>query len=89
MPCCQSYQRALLSHDYGCSFSSAVFEKVQKKRKRIILSSWFLGDVAWRLYDTYGFPADLTQLMAEEKGLTVDQNVFEECRKKAVVSFFC
>ncbi|KIH60222.1 alanine--tRNA ligase [Ancylostoma duodenale] len=44
----------------------------------------FPGDVAWRLYDTYGFPADLTQLMAEEKGLTVDQNVFEECRKKAV-----
>ncbi|XGW19724.1 hypothetical protein V3C99_003511 [Haemonchus contortus] len=44
----------------------------------------FPGDVAWRLYDTYGFPADLTQLMAEEKGLTVDQKAFEECRKKAV-----
>ncbi|WKX91406.1 hypothetical protein Q1695_009893 [Nippostrongylus brasiliensis] len=44
----------------------------------------FPGDIAWRLYDTYGFPADLTQLMAEEKGLTVDQAQFEECRKKAV-----
>ncbi|PIO63291.1 alanine--tRNA ligase [Teladorsagia circumcincta] len=44
----------------------------------------FPGDVAWRLYDTYGFPADLTQLMAEEKGLTVDQKAFEECKKKAV-----
>ncbi|VDO69077.1 unnamed protein product [Heligmosomoides polygyrus] len=44
----------------------------------------FPGDVAWRLYDTYGFPADLTQLMAEEKGLSVDQTAFEECRKKAV-----
>ena len=43
------------------------------------------GDVAWRLYDTYGFPVDLTQLMAEERGLTVDMNVYEECKKKAQV----
>ncbi|CAH3042742.1 unnamed protein product [Pocillopora meandrina] len=41
------------------------------------------GDVAWRLYDTYGFPVDLTQLMAEERGLTVDMNVYEESKKKA------
>ncbi|CAI4226681.1 unnamed protein product [Auanema sp. JU1783] len=44
----------------------------------------FPGDVAWRLYDTYGFPADLTQLMAEEKGLTVDQEDFERNRQKAI-----
>ncbi|XP_022907416.1 alanine--tRNA ligase, cytoplasmic [Onthophagus taurus] len=41
------------------------------------------GDVAWRLYDTYGFPVDLTQLMAEEKGLAVDMNGYEESKKQA------
>lgn len=43
------------------------------------------GDIAWRLYDTYGFPVDLTQLMAEEKGLTVDIRAYEEAKKKAQV----
>uniref|UniRef100_A0A1B6JZB8 Alanine--tRNA ligase n=1 Tax=Homalodisca liturata TaxID=320908 RepID=A0A1B6JZB8_9HEMI len=43
------------------------------------------GDVAWRLYDTYGFPVDLTHLMAEEKGLTIDMNGYEEAKKKAQV----
>ena len=45
------------------------------------------GDVAWRLYDTYGFPVDLTQLMAEERGLTVDMDGYEESKKKAQVQF--
>lgn len=41
------------------------------------------GDVAWRLYDTYGFPIDLTQLMAEERHLAVDMKAYEESRLKA------
>lgn len=44
------------------------------------------GEVAWRLYDTYGFPVDLTQLMCEEKKVTVDMNAYEEAKKKAQVS---
>ncbi|KAI0710193.1 tRNA synthetases class II (A)-domain-containing protein [Earliella scabrosa] len=35
------------------------------------------GKDVWRLYDTYGFPVDLTRLMAEELGLTVNEAEFE------------
>ncbi|KAK5084336.1 Alanine--tRNA ligase [Lithohypha guttulata] len=41
------------------------------------------GADVWRLYDTFGFPVDLTRLMAEERGLTIDDNEFEEARLKA------
>jgi alanyl-tRNA synthetase len=45
------------------------------------------GDFAFKLYDTYGFPLDLTQLMAREHGLTVDVAGFkllmEEQRARA------
>lgn len=34
------------------------------------------GNFAFKLYDTYGFPFDLTQLMAEEKDWTVDEEGF-------------
>ena len=35
------------------------------------------GEVAFRLYDEQGFPLDLTELLARERGLTVDQPGFE------------
>lgn len=36
------------------------------------------GEDAFELYDTYGFPIDLTRLMAEEKGWKVDEEGFEK-----------
>lgn len=38
------------------------------------------GKDVWRLYDTYGFPVDLTTLMAEESGLKIDEEGFENAR---------
>ena len=37
------------------------------------------GEDAFKLYDTFGFPLDLTELMARENELSVDTNGFESC----------
>lgn len=44
------------------------------------------GEVAWRLYDTYGFPIDLTQLMCEEKGLNIDMDAYEKAKKESLLA---
>jgi alanyl-tRNA synthetase len=45
------------------------------------------GDIVFKLYDTYGFPVDLTNDVARERGMTIDQAGFEaamdEQRKRA------
>ncbi|PNW54965.1 UNVERIFIED_CONTAM: alanine--tRNA ligase [Euhalothece sp. KZN 001] len=51
-------------------------EILEKESKQIS------GEDAFVLYDTYGFPLELTQEVAEEKGLTVDLDGFEEEMEK-------
>ncbi|KAF4125165.1 alanyl-tRNA synthetase [Geosmithia morbida] len=46
-------------------------------------SNKLAGDVVWRLYDTFGFPTDLTKLMAEERNLDIDEAEVEASRQKA------
>lgn len=40
------------------------------------------GDKVFQLYDTYGFPPDLTGILAEEKGLSIDEAGFEKCMEE-------
>jgi len=46
--------------------------------ERIGHSKTFPGEDAFKLYDTYGFPLDLMEMMAKEKGLVVDTSKFME-----------
>lgn len=59
-------QQFLLTLRRGQKLLQREVERI-KKAKQTILP----GSVAWRLYDTYGFPLDLTQIMAEELGVQV------------------
>ncbi|CAO3626101.1 unnamed protein product [Cunninghamella blakesleeana] len=46
-------------------------------------SNTLSGNDVWRLYDTYGFPVDLTRIMAEENGILVDEKEFEAAQEAA------
>lgn len=49
------------------------FEEARKLAKKGVIP----GDEAFKLYDTYGFPLDLTEVLAREAGLSVDAAGFE------------
>ncbi|MCW5550574.1 MAG: hypothetical protein KIS67_00265 [Verrucomicrobiae bacterium] len=50
----------------------------EEQGRRMSKANVFPANEAFRLYDTYGFPLDLTELMARERGLTVDKEGFEK-----------
>jgi alanyl-tRNA synthetase len=59
--------------DRGIEIFSSAAKKAAKLKDKTIN-----GDEAFQLYDTYGFPLDLTQLMARERNLKVDTDKFDE-----------
>ena len=75
----QSFSKAL---DRGIDLFNETLNRILKEKRK-----QFPADEAFKLYDTYGFPLDLTDLMARESGLTVDHPAFhklmEEQRNRA------
>jgi alanyl-tRNA synthetase len=67
----QSFLRTL---DQGLVLLERVIETTKEKTIE--------GSKAFELYDTYGFPLDLTQLIAREKGLQVDEVAFAKEMEK-------
>jgi alanyl-tRNA synthetase len=62
-----------LTLDKGLTLFNDEIEKMKSAG-----SKTFSGEAAFKLHDTYGFPVDLTQLMAREIGYEVDESKFEE-----------
>jgi len=65
-------ERFLKTLDQGVDLFERLASEVRSRGERVIR-----GEDAFRLYDTYGFPPDLTRIMAEEQDLTVDMGGFE------------
>jgi alanyl-tRNA synthetase len=58
--------------EQGIEKFDAIVEGSKKQGKKVLA-----GCQVFALYDTYGFPMDLTRLMADEKGLSIDEKEFE------------
>ena len=54
-----------------------IFEKELENTKDV-----FNGEVAFKLYDTYGFPLDLTEDMLRDKGIKIDIQAYEDAMQK-------
>ncbi len=59
--------------DAGMKIASEMLEEHRKNGETV-----FSGADAFKLYDTYGFPVDLTSEIAEEQGLSIDRDKFSE-----------
>ena len=77
--CKNEEERFFETIESGMTLFSTELEKLQsavQTQKQEIL---FSGEVAFKLYDTYGFPLDLTQDMLRERHIQVDMQAFEQC----------
>ena len=70
----ESFARTLNS---GQHFAQTIVEDLKAKGKTVIA-----GQDVFKLYDTYGFPVELTEEIAEEAGMTVDREGFEAAMKE-------
>ena len=73
--------------EQGLKEFEKVILKIEKhkefaKEKGEVVSDIISGKSCFRLYDTFGFPLELTEEMAKEKGYTVDRQGFDECFKE-------
>ncbi len=59
--------------DVGIELFEEVIKILEKRKEKIIP-----GEDVFKLYDTYGFPLDLTNVMAHEKGFTIDEDGFNK-----------
>ena len=65
--------RFLQTLDNGTAIFQDEIKKLKTKNQKMLS-----GETIFKLYDTYGFPMDLTALMAAEEGLQVDEASFEK-----------